>query len=291
MQHRLSAWHNQRASWHEEGGCSCGLDCNNADSKWRLMSKSFSAFIDTVTCGRAEHPGLELPHQPNNPPKLRHLRCCCFKKPNDTTQPAHVTPCRECGWEAKLGPIGTCKAEFTNDACVWKRPTTVVVGKREETRWVDHTGTRKELLSEIKAHTPEFLYHQWVREWAKWQFKLDIATFNSTREILVLTDFAAVYQMSGKDVGTCEHGISCNCLVALVLHSPAPCATAEGPEREVTCDYWRIWSNQKGDANFHQSVMRQIGRHYKQKIPTLRRVKVWSDGQRAQYKVSFVRCF
>jgi hypothetical protein len=52
----------------------------------------------------------------------------------------------------------------------------------------------------------------------------------------------------------------------------------------VICDYWRVWGNHKGDAAFHQSVMRQIATHYKAKIPTLRRVKVWSDGQRAQYK-------
>jgi len=69
-----------------------------------------------------------------------------------------------------------------------------------------------------------------------------------------------------------------------VLHSPAPKATEAGPERPVVCDYWRVWGNHKGDAAFHQSVMRQIATHYKAKIPTLRRIKVWSDGQRAQYK-------
>lgn len=45
-----------------------------------------------------------------------------------------------------------------------------------------------------------------------------------------------------------------------------------------------MWGNQKGDANYHQSVMRQIARHYKSTLPDLRRVKIWSDGQRAQYK-------
>ena len=114
-------------------------------------------------------------------------------------------------------------------------------------------------------------------------FKLDIATFNGTREILVLTDYAAVYEMSSKHVGNSERDISCNQLVALVFHSPGPVATKAGDERSVVCDYWRVWSNKKGDANYHHSVMKQRAANYKQKNPSLRRMKLWTDGQRSQY--------
>lgn len=283
MHHRLHAWNMQRSDWHKGGECSCSLDCKNPESSFRQMSRGFGLFMDAITCPRRPHPGLEMPHAPAEPPKFRPLRCCCQPKSRGRHQPDHVTLCTECGWDKKLG--GGCPAEYTDDPCTWKRPTTVDAGNgRQETRYVDHRGTRKELLDEIKEASREFNYHQWIREWTKWMFKLDIATFNGTREILVLTDFAAVYDMSGKDVSTCEHGISCHQLVALVLHSPDPKATGAGPERPVVCDYWRVWGNHKGDAAFHQSVMRQIATHYKAKIPTLRRIKVWSDGQRAQYK-------
>ena len=42
--------------------------------------------------------------------------------------------------------------------------------------------------------------HRCLIVWIKWQFKLDIATFDRRNEILVVTDFAALYGMKGKKV-------------------------------------------------------------------------------------------
>ena len=139
------------------------------------------------------------------------------------------------------------------------------------------------MLLEIEDNARDFFYHRWGIAWTRWQFKLDIATFDGLTSILVLTDFAAVYEMKGKEVGTCEHGISSHQLVALVLFNPGPIASGDGPEREVKCDYWRVWSNQKGNAAFHDMAMRDIARHYvtSGKVPDLQSFKVWSDGQRA----------
>ena len=78
-----------------------------------------------------------------------------------------------------------------------------------------------------------------MKDWQKHQSRLNIATFNGESEIVVLTDYAAVYEMKGKQMRTCEHGTTSNQLVALVLHSPSP--TTPGKERDVICDYWRIW--------------------------------------------------
>ena len=50
------------------------------------------------------------------------------------------------------------------------------------------------------------------------------------------------------------HGQCCNQLVALVLHSPGE-RPAEGGERNVKMDVWRIWSQKKGNAQFHQMVL------------------------------------
>ena len=113
--------------------------------------------------------------------------------------------------------------------------------------------------------------------------------------------------------GTCEHGTTSNQLVALVLHSPGP--QRDGEERVVQCDYWRFWSNSKGNAAQHHMAMRQIADFYKYGgprpgaasagerlgegdlgevearrarrsplVPGLKRLHVWSDGQRSQYK-------
>ena len=65
----------------------------------------------------------------------------------------------------------------------------------------------------------------------KWQSKLNMATFDGATEILILADYAAVYEMKGKGSRTCEHGTTYNQLVvALVLHSPSETLT-DGDER------------------------------------------------------------
>jgi len=56
------------------------------------------------------------------------------------------------------------------------------------------------------------------------------------------------------------HGTHCNQLVALVLHSPGE-RPPDGGERPVVMDVWRIWSQKKGNAEFHQMVIVQIYRN------------------------------
>ena len=127
----------------------------------------------------------------------------------------------------------------------------------------------------------------------------------------MVTDFAALYEMKGKkvsrsflaasspdhrylvtlafrvcivQVGTCEHGISCSQLVALVLYLPSE-VTEEGVAREVKRDYWRIWSNAGHGPECHHAAMRRIAAYYMgMQVPGLSRVKVWSDGDPTTYK-------
>ena len=57
-----------------------------------------------------------------------------------------------------------------------------------------------------------------------------------------------------------------------------------GP-RPVRCDVWRIWSQKKGNAAWHQKALKEIGQYYKcDKVPGLTTIKLKSDGQRAQFK-------
>ena len=102
----------------------------------------------------------------------------------------------------------------------------------------------------------------------------------------MLTYFGAIYEMKWKTIGTCEHSISSHQLVLLVLYNPGPVIDGDGCERAVKCDYWRIWSNQKSNATFHDKALRDIGLHYinSGKVPGLAHVIVWSNGQRSQYK-------
>ena len=141
------------------------------------------------------------------------------------------------------------------------------------------------MLRAIEADSGEFFHHRWLIRWTKAQFKLDVATFDGETEILALVDYAAVHSMKGHFVATCEFGMTSNQLVILVLHSPKPLVAGSSEEREVTCDYWRFWCNHKGDAPTYHQALKLIARHYRRSVvPRLLKIKVWSDGQRAQFK-------
>ena len=109
MHHRLDAWNKQRPDWHKGGQCSCSLDCQNTESKFRQMSRGFGLFMDAITCPRRPHPGLEMPHAPAEPPNFRPLRCCCQPKSRGRHQPDHVTLCTECGWDNVVSGRFYCK--------------------------------------------------------------------------------------------------------------------------------------------------------------------------------------
>ena len=78
-------------------------------------------------------------------------------------------------------------------------------------------------------------------------------------------------------------GNKCNEYVCLVLHSPEPTKVGGG-EREVKCDYIRIWSTVGTCANFHHKALHDIFKRYNAIIPGLRRLRIWSDGHGSTYK-------
>jgi hypothetical protein len=96
--------------------------------------------------------------------------------------------------------------------------------------------------------------------------------------LLVMNLCVAVAELKAKYTATCEWPTTANQCVALVLHSPGACEP--GKPRPVVCDYWRAWSNAKPNTQYHQLLTLKIAEHYKAKIPTLKRIKVKSDGCR-----------
>ena len=154
--------------------------------------------------------------------------------------------------------------------------------------------TRKKLLELIKSEGEIYNYHMYVNQWTTYQANLRQETFDGKTEIVIATDYAAAYEMTQRVTEKCSHGTSCSQLGALVLHSPGerpPMAEDEpaqssslGP-RPVICDVWRMWSQKKGNASWHQDAMKEIALYYKQdEVPALKTVHVITDGQRSQYK-------
>jgi hypothetical protein len=167
--------------------------------------------------------------------------------------------------------------------CTWKELQRDM-GPNGEALYCDVTGTRRKLLSRIKENGPIYNYHMFVNQLTTHQDKLRHKTFDGETEIDITSDWAAGYKMMQRDNPKCSHGTTCNQYVALVLHSPGE-RTATGGPRPAKCVVWRIWSQAKGNAAWHQQVLKKIAMHYKNgPVPRLKRLLESTDGQRSQFK-------
>ena len=186
-----------------------------------------------------------------------------------------------CAWDA-FAPAD-CTVDMSDALFSWME-LQADAGPNGEAVYSEVTVTRKELLRRIEIAGPKYNYHMFVNQWTSLNDKLRHETFDPNTEIDVTVDWAAGYKMMQHDNPKCSHGTTCNQYVALVLHSPGE-RPAEGGARPVQCDVWRIWSQGKGDAAWHQFALKSIAQHYKSgSVPGLKRILVSSDGQRSQFK-------
>lgn len=281
---RLKVFNKCMVSMRKENPCECCLP----ESKFVEATKNSTLFCRNVCCAKAKFPGLEMPHNKQFTPSFFPL-CCVI---DESTCPHDYTaPCVKCGLDKiipKSCPHMTGTALET--PIVWqKRSKEMYRSKngsyREKEVLHDHSGTIGELWNEIQDRHKHFMYHRWTVDWQRWAFKREIATFDGREEILVLCDFAAQFKMHGVATKTCESRQTCNEYVCLVLYNPKTCTT-DLEERPVLCDYIRIWSSVGSSPNFHHQALHDISRRYKtdELVPGLKRIKVWSDGDRTAYK-------
>jgi hypothetical protein len=156
-------------------------------------------------------------------------------------------------------------------------PATDGKSYRMELRKIDCT--RKELMERIQAVYTDGDPHQWIDNWQTHHRHLTYATFGDD-EMCISTDFSAQFDHKCAWTLTCEHPPRSNQAVYVVTHSPR---IDEHGARSVTTDIWRIFSEVKGDALFHNTALSQIVKYYKERLG-LKQVHVFTDGCRGQYK-------
>lgn len=139
-------------------------------------------------------------------------------------------------------------------------------------------GTRKQLMERLEALFAEWSPHDWIDRWTMHNRHLTYATFEDD-ECCISTDFSAQYEHKAYATRTCEHPPRSNMDVFIVTHSPR---MVDG-ERVVTTDVWRIFSEAKGSALFHNQALDDIVSYYRERLG-LKRVYIFSDGCRSQYK-------
>jgi len=121
--------------------------------------------------------------------------------------------------------------------------------------------------------------HLWIEAWQTHQRHLVYSTF-TTNEIVISTDFSAQFDHKCAWTLTCEHPPRSNQAVYVVTHSPG----VDDGERTVYTDVWRMFSEMKGDALFHNTALSHIVEYYANELPGLEQAHVFTDGCRGQYK-------
>ena len=301
----LLGWHTGRSNWHRElaEGETCGCrECADPNSNWRAASANFSHLRAAALCSKVPHPGLELPHFPDDLPSFYKLCCCKLDEEYPDEAQGHLPACSVCGWARRLSAGRACSVTYSDKPATWRRYEHILTGDRRgrDKKLVKHVGARRELMEWLEEHSKYIFYHLWLVQWTKWQRKLAIATFDPRYEIVIVIDWAAAYEMKGDVAATCERPVSCKQLVALVLSRPSP--TVVGHEREVVCDYWRWWTDNKQNARMNMLALREIANYYRYNVrwsvprgswnaprgvgpmPHLRRMLIFADGSTTQNK-------
>ena len=297
MREAVRGWHQQRAKWHKEGDqpgtAACGCGCCAKGSAYREASGSLAKLREYMhaPCGKASFPELAIRSGPKATEtfELYRRQCChallpeeaCSHRPpgSKAKEPCkECAPCDKCTWAARMPK---CPIEYGDQSdAEWKeyKPRIEPDGRSFQDELVTVKGTRKQLMEKLEMLFADWSPHDWIDRWSAHQRHLTYATFLAT-EMCISTDFSAQYEHKAFCTRTCEHPARSNMDVFIVTHSPR----IENGERIVTTDVWRIFSEAKGSALFHNQALDDIVTYYCKQLG-LTRVYVFSDGCRSQYK-------
>lgn len=84
------------------------------------------------------------------------------------------------------------------------------------------------------------------------------------------------------------------CDVAILMRFSGPCTDVMlvlyKLRGELKCDYVRVWSEKSASAAFHHRALHLVRDHLVGKglVPNLRRVRVWTDGDKKAYVSSWL---
>ena len=186
--------------------------------------------------------------------------------------------CKDCGLEACM-PHCPIERDDSKPA-TWKewRPRIEADGKSYQSELREIKGTRKGLMERIEKAYTDGDPHEWANDWTTQARHLIYAT-GAEDELFISTDFSAQFDHKCAWTLTCEHPPRSNQAVYVVTFAYVD---ASG-ERIFTTHIWRIFSEVKGDALFHNTALSQIVEYYKERL-SIRQVHVFTDGCRGQYK-------
>ena len=133
-------------------------------------------------------------------------------------------------------------------------------------------------MARLKKVYSQWLPHHWIKGWCEHQRRLTYNTFGFD-EVCISTDVSAVYDHKAWATKCYEQPHHSNMDVFVVTIS-----REEDGKRQVYTEVVRVISEAKGGTHFHNVALRQIVDYLRTVIPSLRRVHVFTDGCKGQYK-------
>ena len=208
---------------------------------------------------------------------------CCFE---------NCDRCREFATSADC--ILQCPILFDETLCYrWKEYGPVLLDNGTELRELKCiSGTVNQFRDKFKAILTQYKKHYFTYKWLNLCRKEDIDQL-APYDILIQTDYSAQPTLDSQDKLNCVgHGV---CVLAcwVVLHSPRQeYYIHEGERKYYTfyeCDHIRVVTPSTGkqkdqDWFLHCKSFEKLIQVYKERIPLLRRIIVWTDGAPNQYK-------
>ena len=244
---------------------------DDACLRWHDAAASSRAFADAALCTEKPFAGCE--YKDDQAFMLRRPGC---------VGAGGATPCGNCGVGKRL-PLPSCKC--FDDAAMAKHVTWLkrqghVEGKdydRVVERLMKHSGEWRALLNDATLAAPEALLHKFDARLLRRLFHVDCESFDPETEAVILADFASAMKLGSGFKGTCESDATCNLYVVLVLFF-----NKHTGERD--CHWVRFWSPAAASAQFHHDALKATVNHLKSYVTDLKRVLLWTDGCKGQYK-------
>ena len=281
-------WDRQRNVWYRDadkrrlneadavGECACG-NCG-ADGAYRAASKSVHALNDFVLCPKQTFASLQITHGPHAcaEVKLRRRQCCrapLLQGHRDPATEMECQDCSECGYERRMPE---CPVEHTDEPAEYK--VYAPRGDSNQEALVVVQSTRAGLMAQLKKVYAQWLPHHWIKGWCDHQRRLTYSTFEFD-EACISTDFSAVYDHKAWATKCCEQPHHSNMDVFVLTYS-----RQEDGKRVVYTEVVRVISEAKGNTHFHNVALKQIVEYMKTIVPGLKRIYLFTDGCKGQYK-------
>jgi hypothetical protein len=190
----------------------------------------------------------------------------------------------------------SCPTLFSEEKnYVWKEFTKVTRDNNSiGTELREKVGNGMELKAVLLTQLTKYKEHYFKYRWLHFCRKHDILQNISPTTIYIQSDFSAQPKMQSQSKLNCEaDGVCCLCC-AVVLHSPKHMTFTDENDIDVDfvyfeVDHIRVVSSSSGkckdqDWFLHCNVMKFLVEKYRDEIPGLSLIILWTDGAPNQYK-------